>query len=883
MSTEPQSLSSCGCCKSGEKEPGRENRPGQSTLHYRIATHATFLRRMLADLSRQAIPDGTHAGERPLAELTTRATDDASIAMLDAWATAADVLTFYQERIAREGFLRTATERRSILELARAIGYELNPGVAAGTVLAFTVDDSEGAPNTAVIRKGTQVQSIPAREGELPQTFETSVDFEARVEWNALKPRQTVHHPIEAGVQELYFKGVNLGLKPGDVILIVGPEREKDPGNENWDVRPLKTVREIPGDGTTVVTWEEGLGWKRFGRQITPAADKTARVFVLRKRLALFGHNAPDWRVMSEAVRETYCPKGDAACVGGREWPGFPLSSGSKQLHIDGDHPEILAPTWIALSDENYTELYLVKEAVPSSQTDFALTARTTRVTLDTTESLLEFNRRTALVLAVPEELERAEKRLQTRVKDSTIELDAPVTGLLRGQPLIISGRLNAADEEPVSEVGIFDPPVEAESYTSLHLKKALRNELVRSTVTIHANVVPATHGETVTAEVLGSGDGTESNQRFTPKRSPLTFVPASTASGAESSLEVRIDEVLWREVPSLYGKGPSDRFFIVRIDDDARATVIFGDGKQGARLPTGRENVRATYRFGIGGDGEVGEKTLALLKKRPFGVRGVSNPIAAGAAASPEKLETARANAPLTVLTLDRIVSLRDFEDFARAFAGIGKAQAVSVWNGETSLVHITVADDEGDPVTDDTLGKLRDAIDTARDPSVEVMVDNYEPLAFQMEATVFYDAAFIQEKLKAAIEDTLRAAFSFEGRSLGRPVTAAEIISVIQPLEGVIAVDLDALHAEPPKGLPITALGAAGQRKWMAGPTGIAGSRFSGILPHGRPPASFGKAARLAGVLPARTARRTNGSILPAQLLVLDEAGIHLTMKAV
>ena len=55
-----------------------------------------------------------------LSALTTRESDDPAIALLDAWAVAGDVLTFYQERIANEGYLRTATERRSIRELAAA-------------------------------------------------------------------------------------------------------------------------------------------------------------------------------------------------------------------------------------------------------------------------------------------------------------------------------------------------------------------------------------------------------------------------------------------------------------------------------------------------------------------------------------------------------------------------------------------------------------------------------------------------------------------------------------------------------------------------------------------------------------------------------------------
>ena len=90
-----------------------------------------------------------------------------------------DVLTFYQERIANEGFLRTALERRSLLELARLIGYELSPGVSASTYLSFTLDDKEGSPEEVTIAGGTRAQSVPGQD-ELPQTFETSDDLLAR-------------------------------------------------------------------------------------------------------------------------------------------------------------------------------------------------------------------------------------------------------------------------------------------------------------------------------------------------------------------------------------------------------------------------------------------------------------------------------------------------------------------------------------------------------------------------------------------------------------------------------------------------------------------------------------------------------------------------------
>src|ERR1035441_4575129 len=137
MSSDDVKLDTCGCCGTPPSPPAIENRPGLPALSYRLGTHASFFERMVAELAIQPVPD--NPASRPLAPLSTRSTGDPAIALLDAWATVADVLTFYQERIANEGYLRTATERRSVLELAREIGYELKPGVAASADLAFTV------------------------------------------------------------------------------------------------------------------------------------------------------------------------------------------------------------------------------------------------------------------------------------------------------------------------------------------------------------------------------------------------------------------------------------------------------------------------------------------------------------------------------------------------------------------------------------------------------------------------------------------------------------------------------------------------------------------------------------------------------------------------
>src|SRR6185437_8670070 len=99
-----------------------------------------------------------------------------------------------------------------------------------------------------------------------------------------------------------------------------------------------------------------------------------------------------------------------------------------------------------------------------------------------------------------------------------------------------------------------------------------------------------------------------------------------------------------------------------------------------------------------------------------------------------------ARANAPRTVRTLDRIVSLSDYEDFARGFAGIGKARGAAVWDGDGRLVHVTIAAVDGNTVPDTSAlyENLVSAIHALGDGIERFAVDSFVPRHFALEAQI-------------------------------------------------------------------------------------------------------------------------------------------------
>src|SRR5262249_7641520 len=136
------------------------------------------------------------------------------------------------------------------------------------------------------------------------------------------------------------------------------------------------------------------------------------------------------------------------------------------------------------------------------------------------------------------------------------------------------------ADDETVTEgvelAAVSNADLE---HTVLTLGDSLQNVYDGATVSILGNVALATAGESVKDEVRGSSDGSQPYQQFRLRQAPLTYTSANTLSGGESTLEVRVNDLKWTEVPTLFGHSPRERIYVTRIDDDQAVTVEFGDG----------------------------------------------------------------------------------------------------------------------------------------------------------------------------------------------------------------------------------------------------------------------------------------------------------------
>jgi predicted phage baseplate assembly protein len=873
-------LDDCGCCEgTSDRTPAEvTNAPAQSAVQRRVGRYGEFVESLEAALGREITPK-ENPSVAPLRALTTRSTDDFTIALLDAWAGASDVLTFYQERISNETYRRTATERRSLYELARLIGYRPTPGVVASVDLAFTLDDFPSVPPIHTeLPEGLKVQSVPLGD-EKPQLYETTETIPARSEWNSLRIRMDQPQELNASSDLVILSGDSVNVQPGDTVLLVFADGgtairdvvrvsvdtdrhettlsfvtfpvvppafnrpELDDGSveqisatelddsviseimdETWRIEDLSALGTLKG-------WDEQALEKALNNAINIArAASGTSVFVFRQRAAIFGYNAPLYSSLPANLRYTTqvevkksdgtYGKVDIPAAYPVDWDSAPArklesdASGTiagRFVHLDNLYPAITPGSWIVLtagtSAGTVSELALrVNAALEMTRTAYSISGKISRLLVDQEANFPDaFEIRTTAVLGQSEPLTPAPAPIIDDIAGSEVSLGRTYLGLGAGQLVDLSGERSDLLGVFGHELRTLSAVLAVGGYTVLQFDVPLDYSYLRNTVRINANVAHGTHGET-RSEILGSGDGSKPFQRFALRQPPLTYISSSSATGVESTLRVYVDEVLWTEVPYLFGHGPNERIYSTWTDDENVTTVQFGDGLTGARLTTGQDNVRAVYRRGIGTVGLVKTGQLTAAMTRPLGMREVTNPLPSEGAADPEGLDEARDNLPLQVMTLDRVVSLVDYEDFCRAFAGVRKALAIETWDGERRGIFITVAGAGGAAINpgSDVYDNLADALRKYGDPHVPITLETYRPALFRIDATVTYDPSYVPDRVKPAIEAALRAAFDFDARSFGQPVALSEVISVIQRVEGVVAVDVNELFrtdADPKK----------------------------------------------------------------------------------
>ncbi|HET6610995.1 MAG TPA: hypothetical protein VFG83_03365, partial [Kofleriaceae bacterium] len=573
---------------------------GQSALPRQIAGFPDYRLAMLAEL-------GSHPA---LADWRARATGDLGVMLLEMWALLCDMVSFYDQVHAQEAYLRTATLETSVRGLVEMLGYVPRPAVAAEVELfAF----AEG--NRAIVLPAHTAFRSGVFGSEPPQVFELVRDWMVhpwRNRFALARPRPTTA-TASSPDELLLLPGTT--VRKGDVVLVV-PSPASSTHNRARRAFAVTPIEGDDGERYVRLTLSSAISFA--------TATELAQVEVLRA-----GRQASLWTLPIASGSDA-------------------INAAGTELVLDGLHRTLMTGERVVIeragelrwfSIESVAEIQQkVKVGTDGEGTDLHGWIPATRIALDTdlndsarTETSTTWSQSDAALLTIHHAL------------SAEATVTAPFsTTVADDDPLVIAGDVREPEDlEPATRFALVDDDdraalVSGSIDSSTHT--LVRDggdpgwtEPLSAPVMLLANAVRAIRGETIAREVLGSGDAATANQRFALTKAPLTYVASSSSDspgGVASTLKVWVNDLQWQEVPSFYGQGPDDPIFVVRTDRDGVATVCFGDGENGARLPTGQANIVASYRFGAGAATPPPD-SITQIAKPVRGLSSIAQPIA--------------------------------------------------------------------------------------------------------------------------------------------------------------------------------------------------------------------------------------------------------------
>jgi hypothetical protein len=304
--------------------------------------------------------------------------------------------------------------------------------------------------------------------------------------------------------------------------------------------------------------------------------------------------------------------------------------------------------------------------------------------------------------------------------------------------------------------------------------------------------------GRLVRDEIIGTSDGSP-NQAFTLAHPQL--IVRSLGQGQEINRDLILVTELgegagqtiepWRLQESLAFSREGQKDFIVEIDAEDRATILFGDGAFGA-IPTRGAIIKATYRVGGGLSGNVAADRIQTIVGAPqLSLLGatVTNPRAATGGAERESIEHAVLHAPTVFRSLKRAVTSDDYEALALDFKGVGKVRAEAAsWN----VVTLFVAPEGGGHISDVLKANLLAYFEDKRPISTLIDIADVDYVKIYVTAEIGVKSYYASEEVKDQVQQAGRDLLAFENVNFGQTLYLSKFYEAIEAIEGVAYVNV-------------------------------------------------------------------------------------------
>lgn len=266
-----------------------------------------------------------------------------------------------------------------------------------------------------------------------------------------------------------------------------------------------------------------------------------------------------------------------------------------------------------------------------------------------------------------------------------------------------------------------------------------------------------------------------------------------------QGSMSLQIGGETWVLVDTFAKSKPTDKHFMVSVDEALNPYIMFGDGTFGKKPAAGAKITNVVFYLTNGTQGNVKSNTITSVPSvisSSITDATVSNAYDAGGGSNYENFTMLKEHIPLSVKTLGVAITKEDFESLAMLVDGVNKAKADYECGRKLTIY---ISPDGGAIASSELINRVYNLLSQRAPMTTWLKVKSAGKVQIILEMDVTGKKSYKTAEIQTQILTALYNAYSPEQAQIGGSVRVSDIYALIDNLSTVDYLHLTKFYIKP------------------------------------------------------------------------------------
>lgn len=266
-----------------------------------------------------------------------------------------------------------------------------------------------------------------------------------------------------------------------------------------------------------------------------------------------------------------------------------------------------------------------------------------------------------------------------------------------------------------------------------------------------------------------------------------------------QGSMSLQIGGETWVLVDTFAKSKPTDKHFMVSVDEALNPYMMFGDGTFGKKPAAGAKITNVVFYLTNGTQGNVKSNTITSVPSvisSSITDATVSNAYDAGGGSNYENFTMLKEHIPLSVKTLGVAITKEDFESLAMLVDGVNKAKADYECGRKLTIY---ISPDGGAVASSELINRVYNLLSQRAPMTTWLKVKSAGKVQIILEMGVTGKKSYKTAEIQTQILTALYNAYSPEQAQIGGSVRVSDIYALIDNLSTVDYLHLTKFYIKP------------------------------------------------------------------------------------